>query len=93
MGAFLAGWISLASVTQIFVAQNNGASISSFRAACMADDLARHFLSCHFCPLALWGPIFFFGYDEAFEMQRSYFFWMLLFGPFHGLFTALVVFS
>jgi MATE family multidrug resistance protein len=88
--AFLTGWSSLASVTQIFVAQNNGAGQRHLLGHPVWQMIWLGLLSVLvFCPLALWGPTLFFGEDESFEMQRSYFFWMLLFGPSHGLFAAL----
>jgi MATE family multidrug resistance protein len=88
--AFLVGWSSLASVTQIFVAQNNGAGNRHLLGHPVWQMIWLGLLSvCIFCPIALWGPTLLFGTDASFEMQRSYFFWMLLFGPSHGLFTAL----
>lgn len=88
--AFLMGWSSLASVTQIFVAQNNGAGLRHLLGYPVWQMIWLGFISIFaFCPIAIWGPTLFFGTDESFEMQRSYFFWMLLFGPSHGLFTAL----
>lgn len=88
--AFLAGWSSLASVTQIFVAQNNGAGQRHLLGHPVWQMIWLGFFSIIiFLPIALWGPEIFFGTDESFEMQRSYFFWMLLFGPSHGFFTAL----
>jgi MATE family multidrug resistance protein len=88
--AFLAGWSSLASVTQIFVAQNNGAGQRHLLGHPVWQMIWLGLFSVLiFSPIALWGPTVFFGTDESFEMQRSYFFWMLLFGPSHGLFTAL----
>ncbi len=87
---FLVGWSSLASVTQIFVAQNNGAGQRHLLGHPVWQMIWLGLLSVLiFCPIALWGPTIFFGTDESFEMQRAYFFWMLLFGPSHGLFTAL----
>lgn len=88
--AFLAGWSSLASVTQIFVAQNNGAGQRHLLGHPVWQMIWLGLFSfIVFCPIAIWGPSIFFGKDESLEMQRSYFFWMLLFGPSHGFFTAL----
>lgn len=88
--AFLIGWSSLASVTQIFVAQSNGAGQRHLLGQPVWQMIWLGLLSVLiFCPVAFLGPMFFFGVHESFEMQRSYFFWMLLFGPVHGLFTAL----
>lgn len=88
--AFLAGWSVLASVTQIFVAQNYGANQYQQLGRPVWQMLWLGLLSVFiFLPLAFWGPYFFFGSSVAYEMQRTYFFWMLLFGPAHGLFTAL----
>lgn len=88
--AFLIGWNSLASVTQIFVAQNNGAGQRHLLGHPVWQMIWLGIFSVLiFCPIAIWGPAIFFGTDESFVMQRSYFFWMLLFGPCHGLFAAL----
>lgn len=88
--AFLIGWSSLASVTQIFVAQNNGAGQRQLLGHPVWQMIWLGVFSVFiFCPIAWLGPILFFGSDDGFEMQRAYFFWMLLFGPAHGLFSAL----
>lgn len=88
--AFLAGWSSLASVTQIFVSQNFGAKQHEQLGRPVWQMIWLALFSLFiFLPLSFWGPYFFFGSDVSAEMQRTYFFWMLLFGPAHGLFTAL----
>jgi MATE family multidrug resistance protein len=88
--AFLTGWNAMASVTQIFVAQNYGAGKHQLlgRPVWQMMWLAL-FSMLLFLPIAIWGPPILFGAGEAQEMQRTYFFWMVLFGPMHVLFCAL----
>ncbi len=91
--AFLTGWSSLASVTQIFVAQNYGAGQRQLLGRPVWQMIWLGLFSVLiFSPIAFWGPNIFFGIDDTYEMQRTYFFWMLLFGPSHGLFFALAGF-
>jgi multidrug resistance protein, MATE family len=88
--AFLTGWSTLASVTQIFVAQNYGAGKHQLLGRPVWQMI---WLSCFsvllFCPIAIWGPSIFFGVGEDYVVQRTYFFWMIIFGPCHCLFSAL----
>ena len=88
--AFLAGWSTLASVTQIFVAQNYGAGKHQLLGGTVWQMIwLSLFTIVIFCPIAIWGPVIFFGADDAHKLQRTYFFWMILFGPSHCLFSAL----
>ena len=89
-GPFLSGWGALASVTQIFVAQNNGAGKHHLLGQPVWQMIWLGIVSIlFFFPMAIWGSFIFFGADASHEMQRTYFFWMLLFGPAHILFSAL----
>ncbi len=91
--AVLKGWSALAGVAQIFVAQNYGAQRYNLlgRPAWQMIWLSI-FSFLFFLPAALWGPSIFFGSEATHEMQRTYFFWMILFGPSHCLFAALTGF-
>lgn len=87
---FLAGWMALCSVTQIFVAQNYGAgnyrqlgqSVWQIIWLVLGSVLI-------FSAMALSCPRMLFGSEASFETQRVYLRLMLIFGPFQGLFSAL----
>lgn len=88
--AFLRGWVSLACVVQIFVAQNHGAGNNHLLGRPVWQMIWMGLFSClAFWPAAIWGPGYFFEDDPAYEMQRTYLFWMVIFGPGHVLFSAL----
>jgi len=87
--AFIAGWGSLASIVQVFIAQHYGAQNYSLLGRFAWQMIWLSLLSSLvFIPGAIWGPEFFFK-DAQCDMQRSYLFWMLICGPLHVLFAAL----
>lgn len=88
--AFISAWVSLASIIQIFVAQNHGAKQHHLLGRFIWQMIWLSGFSCLiFLPAAYLAPDLIFGNDASHEMQRSYLFWMVAFGPFHILFTAL----
>jgi MATE family multidrug resistance protein len=88
--AVLKGWSTLAGVAQIFVAQNYGAQKYDLLGRPAWQMIWLSLLSIlFFLPAAHWGSFILFGTEDAQEMQRAYFFWMILFGPSHCLFAAL----
>jgi multidrug resistance protein, MATE family len=91
--AFLTGWIALANIAQIFVAQNFGAGQYRLLGQPVWQIIWLGVLSCFiFWPAAIWFPGIFFGPDPLYEMQRTYLFWMVIFGPAHVLFAGLAGF-
>ncbi|WP_068467922.1 MATE family efflux transporter [Candidatus Protochlamydia phocaeensis] len=88
--AFLTGWMALASIGQVFVAQNFGAGHYRLLGQPVWQMIWLGIFSCLiFWPAAVWGPGFFFGSEAEREMQRTYLFWMVLFGPAHVIFAGL----
>ena len=88
--AFLIGWHALGSVTQIFVAQNYGAGQRHLLGHAVWQMIWVSVISIFlFIPLAYIGSALFFGEGEEAQMQSTYFFWMMVFGPSYGLFAAL----
>ncbi len=87
---FLSSWSALSGVTQILVARSVGAGMRHVLGHPVWQMIWLAISSLFlFIPLAFFGPTLFFGDGASSEMQRSYLFWMLLFGPLHGLFSAL----
>lgn len=88
--SFLAGWIALCGVTQIFVSQNYGAG----RLRQIGEPVWQMmWLSIGstiiFLAMSYGFPDILFGTESSYQTQRTYLRLMLLFGPFHGLFNAL----
>ena len=90
---FLKGGISLATVVQIFVAQNYGAGHFQALGKTVWQMIWVSLFSClFFWTIAIFSPSFLFEADGTKEMQKTYLFWMVSFGPAHVLFTALASF-
>jgi MATE family multidrug resistance protein len=88
--SFLAGWIALCSVTQIFVAQNYGAGKHHQLGQPVWQIIWLALGSVIiFSAMTLSCPNVLFGNEASCETQRMYLRCMLVFGPLHGLFGAL----
>ena len=84
--AFQSGWIALTGITQVFVAQYFGAKQYHMLSRPVWQMIWFSLCSfLFFVPLAYWCP----GMLFDCEMKKSYLFWMLLFIPFQGMFSAL----
>lgn len=94
VSAMTIGWtfgytgLVLAGISEVFVAQNNGAG--------KMDKLGEPvwqmlwfslFTSVIFIPLAYWGGDYIFG--DSRPMERIYFNWMMFFGPTYAMYGAL----
>lgn len=87
--AFLGGFGMLSSMSEIFVSQFNGAKqFAKIGSSVWQMIWISIFSTVFFLPLAFYGADFFFvaGYLPS---QREYFTYLLLFGPFYTLMTAL----
>lgn len=91
--AFLLGWMIMAGIAEVFVAQFNGAG----RIEKLGQPVWQMiWLSCLsvFCffPLAIWGGELIYGSSPEMHMARTYFSWMMAFGPSAPLYGALCSF-
>lgn len=91
--AFLVGWMMLASIAEVFVAQNNGAGRKDKLAEPVWQMIWLSGVSVFcFIPLSIAGAELFYGTSEDMQMARSYFSWMMAFGPSAPLYGALCSF-
>ncbi|NGX58419.1 MAG: Multidrug resistance protein MdtK [Chlamydiae bacterium] len=91
--ALVFGWLVLTNISEVFVAQYNGAQkyekIGSPVWQMMWLALASVLF---FVPLAIWGGQLFFPQSEYSDLQREYFRWMIIFGPSYPIYGALTGF-
>lgn len=91
--AFLFGWMVLASIAEVFVAQYNGAGKRHRFGEPVWQMIWLSMASwAFFIPLSLWGTGWIFGDSAHFAYEREYFSIMVLFGPFYALYAALCAF-
>lgn len=88
--AFVFGWVILASIGEVFVAQYNGAGQKEKLGEPIWQMIWLSLGSLlFFIPLAIWGSTWFFGEGADKEMERKYFRLMMMFGPSFPLYSAL----
>lgn len=88
--AFLFGWMVMCGISEVFVAQFNGAKEYRKLGKPVWQMVWLSLLSIlFFAPLALWGGEWVYGASEEYVLERTYFEWMMLFGPSYALFSAL----
>lgn len=88
--AFIFGWIVLANISEVFVAQYNGAGLGSRLGEPIWQMIWLSLGSVlFFWPLSYWGPEIFFGNSYNALMEREYFRTMTFFGPFYPLYATL----
>lgn len=88
--AFVYGWMVLTSISEVFVAQYNGAKEEQKIGEPVWQMIWFSLFSVlFFIPLALWGGNWFYGPSLERELEKEYFFWMMLFGPSFPLYGAL----
>lgn len=88
--AMIFGWMVLANISEVFVAQHNGAQNYERIGAPVWQMLWLGLASTlFFVPMAIWGGALFFGTESEYEYQRQYLSWMLIFGPSFPLYGAL----
>lgn len=88
--SFVFSWMCLAGISEVFVAQYNGAGLQQKLGEPVWQMIWLSIASwLFFIPLAYWGPALFFGNGIESVLERDYFRIMLLFGPFSVLYSAL----
>ena len=88
--AFLFGWVVLANITEVFVAQYHGAKQLNRMGEPVWQMLWLSLVSSiFFIPMSIWGGEWIYGSSPDTEMERIYICWMLLFGPTFAAYGAL----
>lgn len=87
---FVFGWMCLAGISEVFVAQYNGAGLRQKLGEPVWQMIWLSVVSwLFFIPLSYWAPSLFFGSGAETALERDYFSIMLMFGPFGAFYTAL----
>lgn len=87
---FIFGWMCLAGISEVFVAQYHGAGVRHKAGSPVWQMIWLSVVSwVFFLPLSFWGPELFFGAGLEAALERDYFSIMLLFGPFYAFYAAL----
>ncbi len=87
--ALLFGWVVLANITEVFVAQYHGAKQLDRMGEPVWQMLWLSVASSlFFIPMAIWGVDWIYKSPDA-EMERTYIRWMLIFGPTYAAYGAL----
>lgn len=90
---FIFGWMSLAGIAEVFVAQYNGAGLRHKLGEPVWQMIwLSAFSWLFFLPLSLFATPFLFGQGIESALERDYFSIMVLFGPFYVLEGALCSF-
>ena len=88
--ACILGWVILANITQVFVAQFHGGDLRQQMGVPVWQMFWLSIVSiAFFLPLSLWGSVWIYGNGPETAYERDYFRIMLLFGPFYPLYAAL----
>lgn len=88
--AFIFGWIVLANIAEVFVAQYHGAGLRKQLGVPVWQMIWLSVASiAFFIPASIWGGELFYGTFPETSYERDYFSIMLLFGPFYPLYAAL----
>jgi MATE family multidrug resistance protein len=86
--AFIVGAMVLAGMSEVFVAQYNGAKLKDKLGEPVWQMLWFSFVSAMaFIPLAWFGPDLFFSTEHS--LHKDYFFWMVVLGWVHAVYSAL----
>lgn len=90
---FVFGWVILASIGEVFVAQYNGKGLKQKLGEPVWQMIWLSLFSlAFFIPAALWGDVLIYGSDPSTAYERDYFRWMMIFGWSYPLYGALTGF-
>lgn len=88
--AFIFSWFVLTGISEVFVAQHNGANQKHLFGTYVWQMIWLSIGSIFFfVPLSIWGSYQLYGTGMEQELERQYFWWMMLFGPASPLYAAL----
>lgn len=91
--AFMSGVGMITAMSEVFVAQNNGAKrYGQIGRPVWQMIWFALFSLIAFIPLAIWGAPAIFGADRYADLEITYFRWMMVFSPSYALMTALAGF-
>lgn len=83
------GWMSLAAIAEVYVAQFNGAKEKEKIGSAVWQMIWLSLFSfLFFVPLGIWGSEWIYGY-QSHQLENDYFKWMMLFAPSLPLYAAL----
>lgn len=87
--AFMAGFSMITAMSEVFVAQYNGAKLFDKLGVPVWQMIWFTLFSfAFFLPMSVWGGSFFFSSDALSGLETNYFRWLMLFGPSAALMTA-----
>ena len=87
--AFMSGIGMITAMSEVFVAQYNGAKLYQRIGAPVWQMIWLSVFSIFICaPIAIWGAPVFFGNSLYAQMEIDYFRWLMLFAPGYALMTA-----
>lgn len=88
--AVLYGWVVLANIAEVFVAQYNGANLAKKLGEPVWQMIWLSLGSfAFFIPFGIWGGGWIYGTGPAFALEREYFQLMMFFGPAFPIYAAL----
>lgn len=89
--AMMASWMVLAGISEVFVAQYNGAGFREKIGEPVWQMIWVSLLSiAFFIPMAIWGgKLFYYDAIPEHQIAREYFKWMMFFGPAYPFYSAL----
>jgi len=88
--SFIGAWLVLGNISEVFVAQYNGAGAKEKIGEPVWQMIwVALFSILFFVPMAFWGARLFYGDGPENGVIREYFKWMMLFGPTYPLYGAL----
>ncbi len=91
--ACLMGWIAIASISEVFVAQYNGAKEHHRMGNPVWQMIWFSLFSfAFFFPLSWWGTDWIYGSNPSFALTKDYFRLIMLFGPSYCLYGAITGF-
>lgn len=91
--SIVSGWLILAGIAEVFVAQYNGAGLKKRLGEPVWQMIWISLASVLvFMPLGLWGVYLIYGNGPERAMEREYYHWMMMFGPSFPLYAALTGF-
>lgn len=91
--SFIIGWVVMANIAEVFVAQYHGAGLHKQMGVPVWQMIWLSIGSiAFFVPASIYCTEFFYGTSPDMAYEREYFSTMLLFGPFYPLFGALCSF-
>lgn len=88
--SFVFGWMVLTSISEVFVAQYNGAGHQERLGEPVWQMIwLSLFSGLFFYYMANWGMALYYDNPASHQMEQEYFYWMMIFGPSFPLYSSL----